>query len=189
MGPTYGYKIVKEYPHNTASWTEGLSFVGDKLYESTGPGAVAGTKGGGLMEVNLETGKPTKTTSYKGIYGEGAAHVGDKFYVLSYKEGKIEEFNDGLSKKGESALPAGGNGMGWGATTDGKNVVYSDGSDKIRYMNPKTKKVEKTITVIAGSQHISNLNELEWVNNEIWANVWQTYKIARIDPESGHVKS
>jgi glutaminyl-peptide cyclotransferase len=181
---------VKEYPHRTTAWTEGLSFVDGKLYESTGPGATPGTHGGHLSEIDLTSGNPVTTTAYHGIYGEGAAHVANKFYVLSYKDGKIEEFNNKLANNGEEPLPKVGNGQGWGATSDGNSVVYSDGSDRIRYLNPATKTVTKTISVKDQNGHgVSRLNELEWVNGEIWANVWQTYRIARIDPSTGKVNS
>jgi len=191
--PVHGYEIVKKFPHRNV-WTEGLSFVNGKLYESTGPSAKQGSIGGELSEVDLNTGKALSSVKYKDIYGEGAAHLGNQFYVLSYREHKIEEFDDKLTKE-TGAIPAptgadAGTGQGWGATTDGASMVYSDGSNKIRWLDPTTKKVTKEITVEDQSgAGVQNLNELEWVKDEIWANVWQTYRIARINPTTGKVNS
>jgi len=143
--PTAGYTVLKTYPHRSTAWTEGLSFFHGKLYESTGPTPYnaysSPTLGGGLAEIDLASGRVTENVNFKDIYGEGATEIGGKWFVLSYEEGKIKEFQaKGLKPAGDFALPNGLQFQGWGATNDGERMIYSDGSSSIRYMDPQTKK-------------------------------------------------
>lgn len=190
--PTFTYKVIKEIPHRTSAWIEGISFDGDKIIESTGGSTAAGMNhlGGNLAEINAETGEVEKQTNFKDIYGEGSVEVGKQIYVLSWHERQIKEFDEKtLHEEKGMKLPSGGTGEGWGATTDGEHLIFSDGSHSLTFLDPKTKKVVKKLEVTADGKPLPSINELEWVEGEIWCNMWTTYKIARIDPVNGHVKS
>lgn len=190
--PTYTYKVIKEIPHRASAWIEGISFDGDKIIESTGGSTAAGIQylGGNLAEINAETGEVEKQTNFKDIYGEGSVEVGKEIYVLSWHQKQIKEFNEKtLHQDDVMKLPSGGTGEGWGATTDGEHLIYSDGSHSLTFLDPKTKKVVRKLSVTAAGKPLPSINELEWVEGEVWCNMWRTYKIARIDPASGHVKS
>jgi len=188
--PRFSYRVVKEYSHRADAWTEGLSFVKGKIYESTGPvykPGVVQTVGGDLSVIDLETGAVENQVEFKDIYGEGSTQVGSDLFVLSYKQRTIKKFRatPDLEPDGEIPLAAG---EGWGATSDGSNLVLSDGSEQISFVNPQTNKVIRKISVHdAAGTPIKNLNELEWVGTEVWANIWETNNIARIDPNSGQL--
>merc|ERR1711865_727585 len=187
--PRSGYKVLREYPHRMV-WTEGLSFVNGKLYESTGPVWKQHENpqvGGSLSRLDLESGKVESSVAFDDIYGEGSTQVGSDVFVLSYKQRKIKKFRatPDLEPDGEIPLAAV---EGWGATSDGSNLVLSDGSEQISFVNPQTNKVIRKISVHdAAGTPIKNLNELEWVGTEVWANIWETNNIARIDPNSGQL--
>ena len=117
-------------------------------------------------------------------FGEGLTIVGDYLYQLTWKAGILFTYSkDTLQKTGELYYQ----GEGWGLTFDGKNLILSDGSNVLKVMNPTTLKIIKRIEVFDDNQAVYNLNELEFVNSEIWANVWQSNKIACINSETGRV--
>jgi len=186
--PTYGYEIVHTYPHDRSAFTEGLIYENGFLYESTGQEMQSS-----LRKVKLETGEVVKKFAWpEGYFGEGIIKWHDKIYQLTYKNqvGFIFDANT-FVKKGEFNYQ----GQGWALTTDG-NQLYMDGSRSIsaeqsdaelRVIDPDTLNEIGTINVTARGVPVKNLNELEWVKNEIYANIWQTYKIARIEPKTGNV--
>jgi len=184
VAPKYSYKVLETYPHRASAWTEGLTFLNGKLLESTGPNN--SRFGGELCTVSLPGGEATLDAKYTDIYGEGVTHIQGMTYVLSWQEHKIKTFQgENFKFTGDHPLAT----EGWGATTDGQRYIYSDGTPTIRFMDPKTLQVIGQIQVTQDGLPIQQLNELEWVKGEIWANVWQTYKIVRINPNTGDVNS
>jgi glutaminyl-peptide cyclotransferase len=186
--PEYSYQVIHTYPHDRGAFTEGLFYENGFLYESTGLNLQST-----LRKVKLETGEVVQKFDWPEAYfGEGIVKWHDQIYQLSYKNqiGFIFDFAT-FAKKGEFQYQ----GQGWAFTTDGKQI-YMDGSRdvqaaqsdaEIRILDPATLKETATINVTADGVPVKNLNELEWVKGEIYANIWQTYKIARIDPKSGKV--
>jgi glutaminyl-peptide cyclotransferase len=178
--PTFGYRVVNEYPHDRRAFTEGLVYVDGVLYEGTGLNGEST-----LRRVELETGEVLQAVGLSEEYfGEGIAVLGDRIYQLTWKNGicvvfdrETFEFQEVLTYPTE----------GWGLTTDGERLIMSDGTNRLFIRDPETFAEFDTIDVFDGAQAISNLNELEIVDGEIWANIWQTDRIARIDPETGQV--
>jgi glutaminyl-peptide cyclotransferase len=186
--PEYGYDVVHIYPHDRGAFTEGLFYLDGFLYEATGlPGESS------VRKVKLETGEVLQQHQLPEAYfGEGIVKWKDKLYQLTYKTevGFIYDFTT-FEQKGEFRYP----GQGWAFTTDGKRI-YMDGSrdvnadastPEIRIWDPETLKETGVIRVTAEGQPVENLNELEWVKGEIFANIWQTDRVARIDPKTGRV--
>lgn len=187
--PEYGYEVVNVYPHDRTAFTEGLFYEGGFLYEATGLEFGRSS----ARKVKLETGEVLQKYQLPDEYfGEGIIRWHDKMYQMTYTSqiGFIYNFNT-LAREGEFKYQ----GQGWSFTTDGK-VLYMDGcrdvhaeeSDpEIRIWNPDTLQETGVIHVTADGVPVRNLNEMEWVKGEIYANIWQTKKIARIDPRTGHV--
>jgi glutaminyl-peptide cyclotransferase len=177
---TFGYRVVSEYPHDRRAFTEGLVYVDGVLYEGTGLNGEST-----LRRVDLKTGKVLQAIGLSEEYfGEGIAVLGDRIYQLTWKNGvcvvfdrETFELQDALTYQTE----------GWGLTTDGERLIMSDGTNRLFIRDPETFAELDTIDVYDGMHAVWNLNELEIVDGEIWANVWQTDRIARIDPETGQV--
>lgn len=183
--PVYTYETVNSFKHDSNAFTQGLFFHNGFLYESTGQEGKSE-----LRKVEFETGKVLQKTSLPSdSFGEGATLVGDKIYQLTWREGVCRVFglNDfKLLKEFDYT------GEGWGLTHDGTNLIMSDGSHLIRHIDPETFRVVKIVPVFReDGQPLLNLNELEMIKGEIWANVWHSENIdkpnhiARIDPQTG----
>ncbi len=170
-----------EYTHDTASFTEGLFCLDGRLYESTG------RKGHSklLKNISLETGMPQMSTKLDAsVFGEGCAYYNGSIYVLSYEQNVAFTFDaESLELTGELTYER----EGWGLTTDGTYLIASDGSSKIFFMDGELN-TERTIDVTFNSHKINNLNELEYINGKIWANVWLKDYVVIIDPETGKVE-
>ncbi|HEY6218295.1 MAG TPA: glutaminyl-peptide cyclotransferase [Pyrinomonadaceae bacterium] len=180
--PTYGYQIVNIYPHDSNAFTQGLILMDGKLLESTGEEGHSS-----LRRVELETGKVLKKVDVPLPYfAEGIAVLNGKVYQLTWQHhvGFIYDAQT-FERTGQFNYTD----EGWGLTTDGQSLILSDGSSRIRFINPADFKVTRTINVIDRSTPVDQLNELEYVNGEIYANVWHDNRIATIDPQSGHVTS
>jgi glutaminyl-peptide cyclotransferase len=177
---TFGYRVVTEYPHDRRAFTEGLAYVDGVLYEGTG---LYGEST--LRRVELETGEVLQAVGLsKEYFGEGISVLGDRIYQLTWKSGICVVFDRETFELQEAlTYPT----EGWGMTTDGERLIMSDGTNRLFIRDPETFAELDTIDVYDGARAIWNLNELEVVDDEIWANVWQTDRIARIDPESGQV--
>ena len=178
--PVYGYRVVHAYPHDLNAFTEGLFYLDGYLYESTG---LEGRSS--VRKVKLETGQVVDRASLPpDIFGEGIAAWGDKLVGLTWKNqvGYVLKL-DGFDTLGEFHYP----GEGWGLTHDDTELVMSDGTPDIRFLDPSTLRETHRIHVTADGRPVDQINELEWVEGEIYANVWQTDRIARIDPKTGHV--
>lgn len=178
--PIYGYRVVAEYPHDRRAFTEGLSYVDGVLYESTGL-----TERSSLRRVDLESGEVLQEVALDPTYfGEGNAVIDDRIFVLTWKNGVCLVY-DRESFEIQQAFSY--DTEGWGLTTDGTQLIMSDGTNQIAYRDPATFDVIKTIDVLHDGAPVQNINELELIDGEIWANVWLTNLIARIDPETGLV--
>lgn len=178
--PEYTYQIVHTYPHDPRAFTQGLVYLDGVLYEGTGL-----EQESSIRKVKLETGEVLQKRDVPGEYfGEGIIVWKDQLLELTWKaeKGFIYDLAT-FAPKGEFPYP----GEGWGLTTDGKRIIMSDGSAQLRFWDPATLKETGRITVTDDGRPVAGLNELEWVKGEIYANVWQTDRIARIDPKTGKV--
>jgi glutaminyl-peptide cyclotransferase len=175
------YSIVKTYAHDPKAYTQGLVWNGTGFFESTGQRGQST-----LRETTLDGRVLRQVRVPDRYFAEGLAWLGGKLYQLSWQENTAFVY-DAKTFKLEKTLSY--KTEGWGLTTDGKNLILSDGSSQLYVLEPSTFKVLRTITVSNAGSEIRQLNELEWVNGEIWANIWQTDLIARIDPKSGQVKA
>jgi glutaminyl-peptide cyclotransferase len=178
--PRYTYALVRSYPHDSTAFTQGLQYVDGFLYEGTGNHGASS-----IRKVNLETGEVLQKHDLPQQYfGEGIVVRRDELVQLTYQTeiGFVYDRHTFAPKRTFKYQ-----GEGWGLTEDGKNLIMSDGSDRLRLLDPTTLKELRRIPVTAGGTPVRNLNELEWVKGEIFANIWQTDYIARIDPATGRV--
>jgi len=178
--PTTSYQVVNVYPHDRGAFTQGLLFEHGFLYESTG---LYGRSS--LRKVQLQTGKVLQQIEVPDRYfAEGLALLDGKLYQLTWQNGAgfVYDLNTFKEEKEFSYSFE-----GWGLTTDGKSLILSDGSDQIRFIEPSTFTVQRAIHVLENGNAVTNLNELEYVKGQIYANVWQTDHILRIDPATGKV--
>jgi len=176
----YGYQIVNIYPHDSAAFTQGLVFIDGKIYEGTGQEGHSS-----LREVELQSGHILKKVDLPEPYfGEGIALLNGKIYQLTWQH-QVGFIYD--AKSFEQVGKFNYSGEGWGLTTDGHSLILSDGSNRIRFLDPDSFKVTKTIAVLDGQIPVNELNELEYVNGEIYANIWHDEHIVTIDPQTGRV--
>jgi glutaminyl-peptide cyclotransferase len=178
--PEYGYQVVHVYPHNSDSFTEGLEFRGGFLYESTG---LEGRST--LSKIKLETGQVMQQIKLDpAIFGEGITVMNERIVQLTYKT-EIGYVYQQASMKLQRTFHY--RGEGWSLTNDGSQIYMDDGSAQIRVWDATTLQEKRRFTVHDGIRPIERLNELEWIRGEIWANIWQTHRIARISPSDGRV--
>ncbi|PTT02377.1 glutamine cyclotransferase [Flavobacterium sp. HMWF030] len=177
------YKIVNTYPHDTKAFTEGLEFHDDVLFESTGQ------KGDSyIRSVDYKTGKVIKQVDLpKQYFGEGITFINGKLFQLTWQE-KTGFIYDTKTLKLEKTFTYDREIEGWGMTNDGKYIYRSDGTEKIWRMDPETQKLIDYVNVYSGTSKIKVLNELEYINGKLYANVWQKDAIAVINPTSGAVE-
>lgn len=176
----YDYRIVKEYPHSTTMFTQGLEIHQGKLYESSG------LRGYSKIQTrSLTSSKPTQQVKLeKKYFGEGITLLNNKIYQLTWQSNKgFIYLAENLSRVTSFNIK----GQGWGITNNGQQLIYSDGSDKLRFLNPKNFQIEKILSVKSNNHPVTKLNELEWVDGLIYANIWQSDWIMIIDPVSGQV--
>jgi glutaminyl-peptide cyclotransferase len=178
--PVYSYEVVATYPHDAKAYTQGLAFHDGMLYESTGQYGESS-----LRRVELKKGKVKKKIEVPGQYfAEGMTILGGKIYQLTWQQNKgfIYDLKD-FKRESEFAY----DGEGWGLATDGHLLIMSDGTNQLRFIDPQTFRVLKTINVVKDNEPLANLNELEYVRGEIYANVWKTENIVRLDPQTGRI--
>ena len=181
--PTYSFKIVNTYPHDMSAYTQGLVFHNGFLYEGTG-GRRSDSFHSSLRKVELQSGKVLQKIDLAGEYfGEGITILNNKIYQLTWEENTcfVYDVNDfKLLREFRYAT------KGWGLTNDGTNLLMTDGSHLVRTINPENFEVIKTVPVLdEKGRPVIELNELEYVKGEIWANVYTTGWIVRIDPATG----
>ncbi len=178
--PTFGFEVVASYPHDRTAFTEGLFIHDGRLFESTGEVGKSN-----IREVDLTSGRVLRKRDLAPPYfGEGIVIFGDKLFELTWTSGKAFVYDwKTFTPTGEFTYE----GEGWALTTDGTSLIMSDGTPVIKWRDPKTFAVQKSITVTDHGTDVKALNELEWIKGELWANVWQSDQIARIDPVTGMV--
>jgi glutaminyl-peptide cyclotransferase len=179
--PVDGYRIVREYPHDPTAFTEGLFYLGGRLYESTGL-----NRQSTIREVRLDDGKVLRSVSIAPQYfGEGIVNWGPDILSLTWQDGIGFRWNRAdFRQKGQFRYM----GEGWALTQDGKNVIMSDGTSELRFLDPQTMAERRRLKVTYKGEPVERLNELEYVKGEIFANIWMGRRIARIDPKTGRVK-
>jgi glutamine cyclotransferase len=178
--PVYGYKIAHIYPHDPDAFTEGLFYQDGYLYESTG---LEGRSS--IRKVRLETGEVVRQRPLDARYfGEGIVAWKGRLIELTWKSeiGFVYDLKTFAPLSSFRYM-----GEGWSLTRDDRRLIMDDGTPDIRFLDPVTLKQTGRVTVTDGGKPVFNLNELEWVKGQIWANIWQTNRIARIDPRTGHV--
>jgi glutamine cyclotransferase len=178
--PIYRYKIEHAYPHDNHAYTEGLFYLDGFLFESTGQQGQST-----IRKVRLTDGAVVQSRSIPYfMFGEGIVNWHDQIVSLTWKDeiGFRWDLTD-FAKKGEFNY----RGEGWALTQNGKDIIMSDGSATLKFLDPDTMRERRHIDVTAEGRPVTNLNELEWVKGEIFANIWLTNRIARIDPTTGQV--
>ena len=181
------YTIINQYPHNTNSFTQGLFFYGDTLYESTGSPDYLPQTQSVLGPLDLATGNiDVKAKLDRDIYfGEGSTILNNKIYQLTYKNQKgfvydAKTFEQIQTFDFESK-------EGWGLTNDGENLIMSDGTSRLTYLSPENFQVIKTLEVKRENIAQRSLNELEYIKGFIYANIYQTNQIVKINPDNGEI--
>ncbi len=184
--PIYTYEIVNTYPHDRTSFTQGLVFDNGLFYESAGLNEAHGGHSS-LRKVDVTTGKVLKKTDVPEPYfAEGLALFDGKLFQLTWQDHKGFIYDrDTFAPQGEFKY----RGEGWGLTHDGKSLILSDGSHQLRFLDPVTFQEQRKINVYDKDRRVEELNELEYVKGEIFANIWQAREgmIVRIDPKDGNV--
>jgi len=178
--PVFTYQVVNSYHHDPAAYTQGLIYRDGWLYEGTG------LKGqSSLRKVTLDSGDVQQSIELPQQYfGEGITELGDKIYQLTWKEQTGFIYDEAsFAQLGTFSYPT----EGWGLTHDGKNLIMSDGTPNLYFLDPQTLQPISQVTVIAENIPVPRLNELEYIDGEVWANVYQTSCIARINPSNGQV--
>lgn len=178
----HSYQIVKTLPHDPKAFTQGLVvYKAGMFLESTGQNGQSS-----IRHVRITDGAVQRIERLESIYfGEGATILGGKAYMLTWLN-QTGFIYDAATLKKEGTFRY--SGEGWGITNDGTNLVMSNGTNMLTVLDPSSFQVVRTVSVTLNGSPISNLNELEWIDGEIWANVWQTDRIVRIDPASGEVR-
>jgi len=178
--PVLGYRLVASYPHDPSAFTQGLIFIDGKLYESTG-----NYDRSTLRRVELQTGRVEQDIRLApNLFGEGLMYWRGRLVQLTWRErlgiiydAKTFERLDTFTYTGE----------GWGLTHDDRHWIMSDGTDELRFLDPETQAVTRRLPVRNGARPVHRLNELEYIDGTIWANVWRSDHLVRIAPDSGQV--
>lgn len=180
--PVQKPELVRAYPHDTTAFTEGLLIADGAMYESTGREGQSV-----IRQVDLATGKTLRhTTVPDGLFGEGIVAWGKELRSVTWHGGRGFRWSrPALTRTGEWRY----GGEGWAMTDDGRQIILSDGTPRLRFLDPATMKVARTLDVTVNGRPLKYLNELEYIDGQIWANVWMTPYIVRIDPRTGVVAS
>ncbi|MEH6582520.1 MAG: glutaminyl-peptide cyclotransferase [Halioglobus sp.] len=178
--PVFSYKVTGKLQQPRENFVQGLQIIDGQLYVSTGNYGQSK-----LLRYRLSDGQFLDGRSLdERLFGEGLTLFDDKIYQLTWKSGLVLVYDkttlDGLEY---FRVP----GQGWGITNNGKDLIYSDGSHRLHFLSPQSKSISRTIEVMENGRPLSHLNELEWIEGQIWANVWQSDRIVMIDPDTGTV--
>jgi glutaminyl-peptide cyclotransferase len=180
QAPVYGYTVVNTYPHDPEAFTQGLIFRDGVLYESTGRNGTSSVR-----RVALETGEVLQRYDVDARYfAEGLTDWGSRLIQLTYttKVGFVYDLKTFALQRTFTYT-----GEGWGLTHDTRRLIMSDGTSALRFLDPETLRETGRVVVRDGDMPIDNLNELEWVKGEVYANVWTTDRIAIVSPDSGRL--
>jgi glutamine cyclotransferase len=176
------YSVLKIYPHDSTSYTEGLLWLNNSIYESAGE-----YKQSRIQRTALETGKVLQKTPIMDAqyFGEGISIINNKIYQLTYKEHKVFVYDMNFKKlPQEFSWPY----EGWGMTTDGKSLILNTGGSTLYFVDPETFKVEKTLAVIDNNGYVDSINELEYLDGYVYANRYTTNYILKINLKTGYVE-
>ena len=177
---TLGYQIVSVRSHDPDAYTQGLQWTAGRLFESTGQYGQST-----LRELEPTTGNTLrKRPLAKSVFGEGLTVLNQELWLITWKENTAYVFEPDTFKPLRTHSYQG---EGWGLTNDGKHLIMSDGSSTLKFINPQNFSILKTLDVQDGKSPVKNLNELEWVDGQIFANIYLTDKIVRISPQDGQV--
>ena len=179
--PVWRAEVVRAFPHDPGAFTEGLFFRDGDLWESTG------LEGRSVIRrVRLADGRVLREARLApDLFGEGIVAHGKRLVSVTWRGGRGFTWSfPGLARTGAFSYP----GEGWGMTDDGRRLWLSDGTPDLRLLDPATLREVRRVRVTAEGAPVDNLNELEWVDGEVLANIWMTDRIARIDPATGRVK-
>lgn len=179
--PVESVRIVETYPHDVRAFTQGLAIEKGRLFESTGLYGQSTVR-----EVDLATGKVLRSVPLADtLFGEGMTILDGELFIVTWKA-RTGYVLDPDTFEVKRAFKYGGE--GWGLTHDGTHLILSDGSAHLRFLDPQTAEVVRRVHVRDGDRSIERLNELEYVNGQILANIWYEDRIARIDPQTGQVR-
>lgn len=178
--PVVTARMLERFPHDPTAFTQGLFFSGGKLFETTG---IEGRST--LREVDLTTGKVKRQVALPPtVFGEGATDWGSEILSITWRTGIGYRWDRAsFRQRGQFNYT----GEGWGLTQDGRRLILSDGTPVLRFLNPKSFQETGRVTVTFAGRPLANLNELEWVDGALWANVWHQDALVRIDPANGRV--
>lgn len=175
----WSFEIIEQTPHHTSSFTQGLVMHNGALYEGTG-----GYGESALMRIELSSGEILARRALPAtLFGEGITVHDDEIWQLSWREGRGRIYDLDLQLQREFRI----DGEGWGIASDGERLVMSDGSDRLTWLCPDDGRALRQVAVRDGLRRVRHLNELEFVNGRLFANVWLTDRIAIIEPDSGRV--
>jgi glutamine cyclotransferase len=177
---TYGFEVLEKRPQPRENFVQGLQIVGDTLYVGTGLYGESRLLAYDFPDMTLRQ----EVRLPEHLFGEGVTRLGDRIYQLTWRAGQLLVYDAGDFTRVASAKLAT---EGWGITHDGERLIYSDGSPVLRYLGADSLAVERELPVTLGNRPLPRLNELEFIDGEIWANVWQANQLVRIDPSSGAV--
>lgn len=177
---TYGYRVVESFPHARNVFTQGLVFDNERLYESAGQYGESR-----LLVRRLDDTRPLAQRNLKSeLFAEGITLLAGRIYQLTWRSGRGFIYDaQTLDTQGEFAI----DGEGWGITHNNTQLIVSDGTDALQFIDPKSFRVTKRLAVKHDDKPVHRLNELEWVDGLIYANIWQSNWIVMIDPDSGMV--
>ena len=178
--PMFGYTVVHTYPHDREAFTQGLQVLDGAFYEGTGLNGRSS-----IRKVKIDTGEVLQKRDVPAEYfGEGITVRGNELYQLTWQSGVALVYDRAtFSPKRQFKY----SGEGWGLTQDKTSLIMSDGSEFLRFLDPGTFAEKRRVRVTVGGAPLKSLNELEYVKGEVFANVWQTDYVARIDPATGNV--
>ena len=177
----HSYKVLDRKPQSRDILVQGLQILDDKLYVSAGGWGKSRLLRYDFTDEELEIERKVDPR----LWAEGLTVLGDRLYLLTYKSRNLFVYDrDTLEVIGRMLIP----GDGWGMTSDGEQLVYSDGSNRLYFIAPAEHRITRIVSVTEDGKALSLLNELEWINGRIWANVWMTNRIVIINPASGEVE-
>jgi len=176
----WSFEVVATFPHDASAFTQGLTINDGQMYEGTGQ-----YRESTLRKVEIDTGRVEKLHSLSDqLFGEGITILGDRIYQLTWQNNLVFVYDlDTFNRIGTLR----NDGQGWGLTHDGTHLIVSDGTAIIRFHDPETFELVRSLDIHDDGRPISSLNELEYINGEIWANLWYQDRLVRISPETGAV--
>jgi len=176
----FGYRVTGQKPQSRENFVQGLEIREGFLYVSSGNYGKSRLSRYRFADGSLDSSRKV----HPRMFAEGLTVLGDKVYQLTWRNRMMLVYNR-KDLRPDHWVPIAGE--GWGLTNNGVELIYSDGSERLYFMAPGTEKVQRTITVTENGQAVSQLNELEWVEGKIWANIWRSDRIVIIDPDTGEV--